>query len=150
MWSSQLNSYRIKKAERGFTLIEILVVLAILGILVMIAAPTYQDSVRKSRRSDGMQDLMELSARQERFYAQNSTYTTDVNTAAGLNLGRTTSSEGHYTLAAAAGGTGSIATSYVLTATPVGAQADDAGCLVLSMDSLGQRGATGVLGTDCW
>ena len=151
-----MNRYRFKKRESGFTLIEILVVLAILGILVMIAAPTYQDSVRKSRRSDGMQDLMELSARQERFYAQNSTYTTDLNTAAGLNLDRdlvaglVPSSERHYTLAAAAGGTGSITTSYVLTATPVGAQADDTGCLILGMNSLGQRGATGTLGVDCW
>lgn len=145
-----MNSHRLNKAQGGFTLIEIMMVVVIMGILVTVALPTYQDSVRKARRSDGMQDLLELSARQARFYAQNSTYTTVINTAAGLNLGRTTSSEGHYNLTGAAGGTGSIVTSYVLTATPVGAQADDTGCLVLSMDSLGQRAATGVLGDDCW
>jgi len=150
MWNSQLNRNRLKKSESGFTLIEILIVLAILGILVMVAAPTYQDSVRKSRRSDAMQGLMELSARQARFYAQNSTYTTVVDADTGLHYGGTTSAEGYYTFAVMAGPSGSIATSYTLTATPIGSQADDVGCKALFMTSRGERGASGVLGNECW
>ena len=60
--------------QRGFTLIEVMIVIVILGILVTVGLPSYQDSIRKSRRADGMAALMELSARQERFYAQNSVY----------------------------------------------------------------------------
>jgi len=134
----------------GFTLMEILIVIAILGILLMLVLPTYFDSMRKSRRADGIGDLLELVGRQERFYAQNSTYTTDIDTAAGLNLGRTVSSEGHYTLSAAACASGTIASCYVLTATPVGGQAGDKACAALSVDSLGQTTASGVDPDNCW
>ena len=140
----------VNNKQRGFTLIEILIALVILGIVMSVALPGYQDSVRKSRRADAMRDLMELGARQERFYAANSSYTTTVDTAAGLDLGRTTSAEGWYNLSIAACGGGSIATCYVITASPTGAQLKDKGCLAMSLDNLGRRTSSGVLGNDCW
>jgi len=145
-----MKNCRSTRSMRGITLIELMIVIAILGLLSAIAIPSYSQYVRKAHRTDAMRELMDLGAMQERFYAQNSTYTSNINTAAGLNLGRTTSADGHYNLTSAAGTTGSIATSYALSATPIGSQADDTDCNVLSVNSLGQRTGSGTLGNDCW
>jgi type IV pilus assembly protein PilE len=140
--------------QSGFTLIEVMIVIVILGILVTVGLPSYQDSLRKSRRADGMSALMELSARQERFYAQNSIYTADVNTTAGLNYGATTSPDGHYNLTAAncgAGANQTLAFCYIVTAAPASAsQLKDSRCASFSLDSFGNKTASGTHGADCW
>ena len=59
------------RRQQGFTLVEVMVVAVIISILLMVAMPTYQQSVRKARRADAYNALLELAARQERFYAQN-------------------------------------------------------------------------------
>jgi type IV pilus assembly protein PilE len=142
------------RRQSGFTLIEVMIVIVIVGILVTIALPSYQDSIRKSRRSDGMAALMEISARQERFYAQRSTYTADINTAAGLNYGATASPEGHYNLTAAncgAGANQTLANCYIVTATPATAsQLKDTRCAAFSLDSFSNRTASGTNSTECW
>ena len=156
-------------AIAGFSLIEVMIVLVIIGILMMIAVPSYQDSVRKSRRADGMRDLMELASRQERFYAQNSQYTNIIKTATGLNFKPndddngdpdepTLSSEGHYTLSVTPCETpdeangADFSTCYNLSAAPRGTQAEDA-CGILTVNSLGQRSHSGSPANDdldCW
>jgi type IV pilus assembly protein PilE len=146
----RLKEHKHSTPCRGFTLVEIMVVTTILALLVLIAAPTYQKSVRKSRRTDAMRDLMELGTRQEKFYAKNSTYTTTIDADDGLNLGRTTDNDGYYNLTAAACTDKTIATCYVMKATPTGSQVDDTRCAVLTLDSLGERTATGTLGSGCW
>jgi type IV pilus assembly protein PilE len=60
---------------KGFTLIEIMVVVAIVGILAAIAVPAYTESVRKGRRADARSALMTLMQQQERSFTQNNTYT---------------------------------------------------------------------------
>lgn len=62
------------RIQRGFTLLELMVVVAIIGILVGIAVPTYQDSVRKSRRGQAKADLAEAAQAMERYYTMRSTY----------------------------------------------------------------------------
>jgi len=62
---------------RGFTLIELMVVVVIVAILVGIAYPAYVDQMRKTRRSEGKALLMELMSAEERHYTENGTYTTD-------------------------------------------------------------------------
>jgi type IV pilus assembly protein PilE len=59
---------------KGFTLIELVIVVAIVAILATIAYPSYQDSVRKSRRADAKGVLMEAAQWMERFYTENNRY----------------------------------------------------------------------------
>lgn len=72
-----MTSYRnrsIARPSRGFTLLELMAVVAIIAILVGIAVPTYQDSVRKSRRGQAKSDLAEAAQAMERYYTINNTY----------------------------------------------------------------------------
>ncbi|MGO1001616.1 type IV pilin protein [Lysobacter sp. CA196] len=62
------------RLQRGFTLIELMVVVAIVAILAGIAVPAYQDSVRKSRRGQAKADLAEAAQAMERFYTMRNTY----------------------------------------------------------------------------
>lgn len=118
--------------DRGFTLIELVIVVSLIGILAMIAIPAYNDSVTKARRSDGQSALMDLMTRQERYFTERNTYTTSLD-----DLGVSSSSpEGFYTLSAAACA-GSVITSCVqLTATAGDAQAHDGN---LTLNSRGQK-----------
>jgi type IV pilus assembly protein PilE len=64
------------KRQGGFTLIELMITVAVIGILAAIAFPSYQDSVRKSRRTDGKNALTQAVANMERYYTENNTYAT--------------------------------------------------------------------------
>lgn len=64
-----------QNTQNGFTLIELMIVVAIVGVLAGIAYPSYQDSVIKSRRADAKAALLELSVFMERYYTANGCYT---------------------------------------------------------------------------
>lgn len=145
--------HRLKANSVGFSLIEVMIVMVIIGILMLVAVPGYQESMKKSRRADGMRDLIELTARQERFYAQYSRYTDDIDSKDGLNFERTTSAEGHYDLEVVTcpgEDADDFSACYVLQAVPRGVQEKDTDCATLSVDSKGQRSASGTLGSACW
>ncbi len=131
----------------GFSLIELMIVVAIIGILAGIGIPAYQNHMLKAHRADAQTILLDMAARQERFIAQRNTYTTVISAATGLNMGSTTSKEGYYNLSVAACGTGTIATCYVLTAAATGGQTNDTDCANITFSSAGiKSGTTG----DCW
>ncbi len=64
----------VKRLPRGFTLIELMIVVAVVGILAAVAYPSYQEYVRKARRAEGRTAMMELLQQQERYMTQNNTY----------------------------------------------------------------------------
>jgi type IV pilus assembly protein PilE len=108
-----MSSYHKKTA--GFTLIELMIAVAIVGILAAIAYPSYVDSVRKGRRNDGMSTLLDAAQKLEVFRARNGNYTTTP----GLANINTTSLEGYYdTLTIAAGDCADITNCYSITIVP--------------------------------
>ena len=101
---------------KGFTLIELMVVVAIVGILALIAIPGYTEQVAKSRRAEAMRGLGDLQLRQERWRSNHTTYGTYANLSS--------PTVDNYTLTAVPDAT-TPGTKYVLTATRAGAQAGD-------------------------
>lgn len=141
--SSQVKSFRVK-SSRGFTLIEIMITVTIIGILAAVALPAYQNYVLRAGRTEGQAALMDISARLEQYYLGNKTYTTDI--AGNLNTNTTTESN-RYTIAVAGC---PIATCYLITATAVNTQAADATCTTLTLNSSDVKGATGSDPDACW
>lgn len=138
--TSKLNSVR------GFTLIEVMIVVLIAGILAAIAAPAYQDYVRKARRSDAMDTMLSLQNQQERYRANNTEYGDE----ADLGLDEPVPTvEGFYTVQISA----NTATGYTLVATALGDQANDTDCagdnaMTITVDADNPRGVKAP--ADCW
>lgn len=132
---------------RGFTLIELVVAMAIVVILAAIALPSYQSYMFRARRVDGREMLQRVASAQERFYTNRMRYSADITSNAGLNQGTTLSESGHYDIGVDVAADGQ---SYTLTATPQGVQADDA-CANLTVNNVGARGFTGYESNGkCW
>ena len=99
--------------QKGLTMIELMIVIVVVAILASIAFPSYEEMMRKGRRADAKNQLLEIAALQERFYSDNGAYG-DLTTVAGSDP--VPSDEGHYSVTQALGGGGRPQT-YTLTAT---------------------------------
>lgn len=110
-----MNKQRIGKFH-GFTLIELMIVVLIIGILAALAYPAYRNYVRESRRTTGQTAVLEIAGQQEDFFSKNLRYSASFRT--GWN---TTSDGNHYVLTMTDGGGGT----FEVTATPDGLQVAD-------------------------
>ena len=137
----------------GFTLIEILIALAIVAITTLLAASTYRKQLQRGHRAQAAQSLLLAAAEQEKFHLANGTYVSRLDASAGADppglpvASRTPG--GHYTIAV----TLATAAEFRVVATASGSQSDPA-CHTMSIDESGRRQATGAGGADsaarCW
>ena len=120
--SSSFYNGEFMKKMSGFTLIELMIVVAIIAILATIGYPAYKREVTRTSRADAHSALLRMADMQERFYLQNNTYTANI-----ADLGGATSNEGYYDLAVS----NVTNSTYTLTATPApgSKQNADAECI---------------------
>jgi type IV pilus assembly protein PilE len=148
--------------HNGFTLIELMITVVIIGILAAIAYPSYTQYIKQSRRSDAFTALTQLANNLEKFYSQCGAYTTDNTTSGGVNcttptagpgtlgLGSNQSPDGYYTLSIA---TGTPPYTITATANSGGVQNQDTDCRTLTLDSTGaktSKNSGGTVTTNCW
>jgi type IV pilus assembly protein PilE len=140
MTQSSMQGRRHRHTHRGFTLIEVMIVVVIVGVLFGIALPGYQNSMEKGRRSDARSALLDAANRQEQYMLDRGTYTADMEDL-GYSEDPAVSQDGHYSVAAAACDGGSIARCFTLTATPRSdsPQADDTRCTKFELGSDGSK-----------
>jgi type IV pilus assembly protein PilE len=127
----------------GFTLIELMIVVAVISILAAIAYPSYQDQVRRAQRADAREALLAVQLAQEKFRVNNPTYSNALTPAAPAGLGkRATSTQGYFTIALSvvtangftatatktSGVTDTVCNSMVLTVAPAGNTRTPAAC----------------------
>lgn len=142
----------------GFTLIELMIVVAVVGILAAVAYPSYAEYVRKSRRSDAIAAISKVQQVQEIWRSNNASYSADVSSSpTGLKLASGTTVASSYNLPTgyySIGLSGQSATGYTVTATAIGAQASDAKCTTLTATLANGNITYGKTGTGtvktCW
>ena len=131
------------KKIRGFTLIEAMIVVAIIGLIAAIGYPSYRDQVMKSRRAEGKAFALEIADRLERYYADKLTYTTTI-----TDLGFTSKVEpdaGYYEAAIT---TTDPNLNYTITVKPVaGSSQTKDKCKSFTVNSQGTRTSNPA---DCW
>ncbi|MBE1160075.1 prepilin-type N-terminal cleavage/methylation domain-containing protein [Dyella sp. 7MK23] len=152
---SSLRQRLNARGALGFTLIELMVVVAIVAILAAIAMPIYQQQVQRSRRTAAKTALLDVASREEKYYSTNNNYTTSFGSLGYSGAPTTLSIPGNgqnfYTVQFPASASTS-GTSFSIQAVPVstGPQASDA-CGTYTLTDLGVQGNSGNSQTSgCW
>ena len=126
-------------AHQGFTLVELMIVVAIISLLAAIGLPAYQNYAREAKRSDAHNSITTIANLQERFFTENNRYTA-LTTDLGFPAGAVTSNEGYWLMTIPTG----TATGYTIRAAPTGNHTD-LDCLQIEQNSLGAKSPT-----NCW
>jgi prepilin-type N-terminal cleavage/methylation domain len=138
-------AHKLSKKIRAFTLIELMIVVAVVGILAAIAYPSYTEYVTRAKRADGKAALLAAQLAQEKWRANNTTYSDDLSE---INISAT-SPDGYYAIAISGTPTG---TTYTMTATPSGFT--DSRCGVFAINQNGKATSSTQTTTakleECW
>ena len=133
-----------RAGSAGFTLIEMMIVVALIALLTALVLPSYQSSVRKARRTDARSALTVVAQLMERLNTEKNSYATATLGTGVTDLYKAATENSHYTLALS----NLTATTFTVTATPAGNQAQDP-CGTYTLTQAGTRGAS--LAVDqCW
>jgi type IV pilus assembly protein PilE len=137
------------RRRRGFTLIEVMIVVVMIALLAAVALPSYQATIRKGRRAEARAALVTAAQLMERYATEHgaSGYSTaTISTVPGPTVvTKPVTDNGYYQLSL----TNLAATTFTLRAAPQGAQAAD-DCATFTLDERGVRGVSGTTRTDCW
>ena len=137
------------KNNDGFTLVELMIVVAIIGVMSAIAYPSYTSYMNKSGRADAKVGLARIADKQERYYLQNNTYATTTELL-GLGTPPWITDEGYYSITI---DDGADTSGFTATASALSGQAKDTDCKTFSLSSTGLRTATDSTDTatiECW
>ena len=144
--------HKPQATQQGFTLMEVMIVVVIVGILVMIAIPSYRDSVTRAWRSKATTCLVEMAQGMERRYTTALSYAGNPSAPGTLPPQVCSTEDGMATYYAFSFAANPTATQFTLRAVPQGEQATlDARCGTLSINQLGTRTVSGAATVDdCW
>lgn len=135
------------RTKRGFTLIEMAIVVAVIAILAAIALPQYQREVRKSRRTSAKTTLLDIASREEKYYATQNAYAPLTTLAYSSSvLATPSSSQDYYNISLTLG---SPPSTYTATALPQGDQTKDT-CGTYTLTNLGVQGNLNATDSNCW
>ncbi len=150
MYWKRYEKLGLRSQAQGVTLVELLIVVVIIGVLGMVAIPSYRQYSIRAQRTEAKTALLQLATNQARFYLQNNTYT---NNLAALGFPAGTTSKGVYTLAVPVAN----ANAYQATAVPTPGgglngknMTVDTDCALFSIDARGVQAAAPDPNTSCW
>jgi type IV pilus assembly protein PilE len=146
---------RHKPRSAGFTLLELMVAVAVVGILATIAATSYQSQIQKSRRTDARSALLDLAGREEKLFSTTNAYSatpSDLGYAAvGVSWPIVIGSAYYNVTVVAPAAVPPALPTYTLAATAINAQVSDTACKTLTLDQTGLQGSTGTgTAAACW
>jgi len=140
-----------RSVQGGFTLIELMITVAIVAILATIASTSYNSQVQKSRRTDARSAILDLAGREEKLFSTTNAYSAAASdlgyAAAGVNWPIVIGSK-YYNVTV----TAPTPTTYTVTATAINSQASDSQCQTLSVDQTGLQTSTPTTtpAATCW
>jgi type IV pilus assembly protein PilE len=144
---------QVNLKSRGFTLVELAVVMVVAAILVAIAIPGYTSYMRTARRTDAKAALLGLAALEERYFSTSNSYSsvaTDLGFASAAWPQTVGSGYYNVTVSGVTPATASSAATYIITATAIGSQTADTNCASYTINQMASRGASTNADGQCW